>query len=406
MTVVIIGGGQAASQAAASLRQEGFAAPITILAEEERAPYQRPPLSKKFLEGALEAERLLLKPEQFYTQNSIDLRLGVRADAIDVDAKSVSLSTGEKLGYDKLIIATGSAPRELPVPGADAQGVFYLRSAADALALKPRLAEGKSIAIIGAGYVGLEVAATARKAGANVIIIETAPRVMSRVTGEFFSSYLQKHHVARGAKLLLDAKVARLETEDGRLVACAFANGEKVAIDTAVIGIGVMPSTDIAERAGIKCDNGVTVDEYCRTNIEGVFAAGDCTNHYNTHYDMNLRLESVHNAIEQAKTVAATICGKDKPYRQAPWFWSDQYDLKIQSVGVSAGHDDYFVSGNPEEDSFSVLYFSGNRLIAADCVCRPADYMVVRKLLQDQRLISMDDVKDADGDLKSLMARR
>ncbi len=406
MTVVIIGGGQAASQAATSLRQEGWTAPITILCEEDRPPYQRPPLSKKFLEGALEADRLLLKPEEFYTQNDIDLRLGVRAVSIDVDAKSVSLASGEKLGYDKLVIATGATPRKLPIPGADADGAFYLRSAADALALKPRLGEGKSIAIIGAGYVGLEVAATARKAGANVVIIESAPRVMSRVTGEFFSDYLQKYHVAKGAKLLLEAMVTRLEAEDGRLVACVFANGDKIKIDTAVIGIGVMPCTDLAEYAGIICDNGIAVDEYCRTNVDDIFAAGDCANHYNTHYDMNLRLESVHNAIEQGKTVAASICGKDKPYRQAPWFWSDQYDLKIQSVGISAGHDQYFVSGTPEEDSFSVLYFSDNRLIAADCVCRPADYMVVRKLLQDHALISIDDVKGADGDLKSLMARR
>ncbi len=406
MTVVIIGGGQAASQTATSLRQEGFAAPITILAEEERPPYQRPPLSKKFLEGALETERLLLKPEEFYTQHGIELRLGARAASINVDGKSVSLTSGEKLGYDKLVIATGSTPRKLPVPGADADGVFYLRSAADALALKPRLGEGKSIAVIGAGYVGLEVAATARKAGANVIIIESADRVMSRVTGEFFSSYLQKYHAARGAKLLLNAAVTRLETEGGRLVACTFANGEKIEIDTAIIGIGVMPCAEIAKSAGILCDNGITVDEYCRTNIDDIFAAGDCANHYNSHYDMNLRLESVHNAIEQGKTVAATICGKDKPYRQAPWFWSDQYGLKIQSVGVGAGHDDYFISGDPEEDSFSVLYFSDNRLVAADCVCRPADYMVVRKLLQDQTLISIDDVKGAEGDLKSLMARR
>ena len=404
--VVIIGGGQAASQASVSLRQEGWEGGIVILCEEDYPPYQRPPLSKKFLEGELEFDRLVLKPEQFYQDHAIELRLGERAASIDKDAKSVLTMSGEKLDYDKLIIATGTAPRKLPIPGADADGVFYLRSADDALALKDRLGEGKSIAVIGAGYIGLEVAATARKTGANVYIVEAAPRVMSRVAGEFLSSYLQKYHVAKGAKLLLNAALTHFETEDGKLAACVFDNGEKIEIDTAVIGIGVAPCVDIAANAGIECDNGVKVDEYCRTSADDVFAAGDCTNHPNAHYDMNLRLESVHNAIEQGKTTATTICGKDKPYRQAPWFWSDQYDLKIQSVGVNAGHDEYLVTGNPEEDSFSVIYFANQRLIAADCVSRPADYMVVRKLLQGRTPASLDDVKGAEGDLKSLMARR
>ncbi len=400
-SVIIIGGGQAGAQAAVSLRQEGWDGGITILAEEEVAPYQRPPLSKKFLEGALDFDRLLLKPEKFYTEQNIDLRLGVRAVAIDPDAKTVLLGSGDKLQYRKLIIATGTEARRLPIQGSDADGVFCLRTATDAIALQARLNENASVAIIGAGYIGLEVAATARKLGAKVTIIEAAPRVMSRVTGDFLSQYLQRYHVVKGAKLLLQASLTYFEVDGQKLIACVFDDGECVNVDTAVVGIGVSPCSALAEKTDVDCDNGIKVDEYCRTNIDDIFAVGDCTNHYNDHYSINVRLESVHNAIEQGKTAAATICGKNKPYRQVPWFWSDQYDLKIQSVGISAGHDEHVVVGDPEADSFSVLYFNDQRLIAADSICRPADYMVVRKLLQERVEISPAAVKNAQGDLKS-----
>ena len=401
--VVIIGAGQAGSQAAVSLRQFGWKGGIVLIGEENYAPYQRPPLSKKFLEGDLPFERLLLKPEAFYQSNEIELRKSVRVEAIDPREKTVSLSDGETIGFSSGIIASGTTPRRLPDEEID--GVFYLRTIADALALQNRIQDGVKIVVIGAGYIGLEVAATARKRGASVTVVEAAPRIMARVTGEFVSNYIQHYHEKQGVEFCMPHVVGKLTSEDGKLTACKLDNGEYIEADIAVIGIGVLPCDELAAAAGIECDNGIIVDENCRTNQPDIYAAGDCTNHYNQHFGMQVRLESVHNAIEQGKTAAAAIVGEEKPYRQAPWFWSDQYDLKIQSVGINAGHDDVFVFEDFEKNAVSAFYFKNEALLAVDAINRPADYLAVRKLLQDEIPVSRNDIEAADGNLRTLIAK-
>ena len=398
--VVIIGAGQAGSQAAVSLRQFGWQGGIVLIGEENYAPYQRPPLSKKFLEGELAFERLLLKPEIFYENNEIELRKSSRVQSLDADNKRLLLSDGEVVEFSAAIIATGTTPRRLP--GTQVEGAFYLRTIADTLALQDQLTANKNMAIIGAGYIGLEVAATARKRGVNVTVIEAAPRIMARVTGEYISSFIQKYHETKGVTFLLSQTVDEFVCEGERLAACKLNNGDTLDVDIAVIGIGVLPCDELAQAAGIACANGVVVDENCRTSKPDIYAAGDCTHHYNAHFDMSVRLESVHNAIEQGKSAAAAIVGNEKPYRQVPWFWSDQYDLKIQSVGINADHDDVFVFEALESNAVSAFYFKNQMLVAVDSINRPADYLSVRKLLQDQKPITRADIETAAGNLKSL----
>ncbi|MBT8472379.1 MAG: FAD-dependent oxidoreductase [Marinicaulis sp.] len=402
--VVIIGAGQAGSQAAVSLRQFGWKGGIILIGEENYAPYQRPPLSKKFLEGDLPFERLLLKPETYYQTSEIGLRKSVRVEAINPEEKTVSLSNGEVVEFSSAIIATGTTPRRLPDDEID--GAFYLRSVADSLALQDRIVDGAKIVVIGAGYIGLEVAATARKRGASVTVIEAAPRIMARVTGDFISGYIQQYHEKQGVEFRMPHIVNELMSENGKLISCKLDNGDEIDADIAVIGIGVLPCDELAASASIECDNGIKVDENCRTNQPDIYAAGDCTNHYNEHFAVQVRLESVHNAIEQGKTAAAAIVGDEKPYRQAPWFWSDQFDLKIQSVGINAGHDDVFAFEDPEKNAVSAFYFKNEALLAVDAINRPADYLAVRKLLQDKVPISRADIETANGDLKTLLSKK
>ncbi len=377
--LVIIGGGHAAGQACASLRAGGWSGSITLVGEEPYPPYQRPPLSKAYLLGTLPAERLLFRPESFYTDHDVTLRLGERALRIDRAARRVETDRGS-LGYDALLLATGARPRPLTCAGADLGGVFGLRSIADVDAIKQRFDSARHLVIIGAGYIGLEVAAVAKRRGLNVTVLEAQDRVMSRVTSPLVSDFFTMIHREEGVDLRLGAQVGGVEGREA-VEAVRLADGTRVPADLVVYGIGVLPNQEIAAEAGLATENGILVDENARTEDPAIYAVGDCTNHPNPLLDRRLRLESVHNALEQAKTAAAALCGSPKPYAQIPWFWSDQYELKLQTVGLQDGYDATVVRGAPEARSFAVFYLRGEALIAVDAVNEPAAFMAAKKLV-------------------------
>lgn len=402
-SLVILGAGQAAGQAIASLRQAGFAGPIALVGEEAAPPYQRPPLSKKYLAGEWGLDRVELKPAAFYSEAGVDMRLGIRAEAIDRKTGRVQLSRGGAVPYDRLIIATGSRVRRLNVPGADLEGVFYLRAAADVDAIRPYLQKGRRLAVIGGGYIGLEVAAVARQHGLDVSVIEMTERCLNRVVAPEVSAFFEAVHRAAGVKIITGERLSGFEgrAHVGRVV-CA--SGLAIDVDFAVIGVGIVPNQEIAAAAGLECDNGIWVDEQARTSDETIYAAGDCANLPSGLYGRRIRLESVHNAIEQAKTAAASICGKPAPYDQVPWFWSDQYDLKLQIAGLNQGYDQVVVRGDPKARKFAAFYLKDGRLIAVDAVNAAPEYMMGRKLVGERARIVPERLADLNIPMKEMAA--
>ena len=325
--VVIIGGGQAAAQACASLRQFGFEGAITLIGDEAALPYQRPPLSKAYMKGELAEERLYFKPAAWYEDQNIDTVLSVRATGIDRSARTVSLEHGGSVEYDALIITTGSRPRALPVEGADLDGVFDLRDLADVELIRPRMIEGQKLVIVGAGYIGLEAAAVARQLGLDGTVLEMEDRVLARVTSPIMSAFYETEHTRQGATIKTGARLASLHGADGKVTTARLADGSELAADIVLGGIGILPNVELAEDAGIACSNGILTDRDARTNDPHVFAAGDCAARPLVHYGRQGRLESVHTAIEQGKLAAAAIMGKPSPPEDCPWCWADQYDL-------------------------------------------------------------------------------
>ena len=399
--VVIAGAGHAAGQVVTSLRQDGFDGQIVLVGDEPWLPYQRPPLSKKFLAGEMAAERLYLKPADFYEQAGVELRLETRVAEIDRSAKCLRTDQGDAIPYDKLVLSLGSRVRRLPIDGADLERVHYLRTIADVEAIRADFSKGGQLVIIGAGYIGLEVAAVARQAGLDVTVLEMADRVMSRVVSAEVSDYYQIEHASQGVKLRLSTGVAAIDGK--KSVKCVVTgDGEEIPADIVIIGVGVLPNSELANAAGLDVDNGIVVDDHCVTSDPDIYAAGDCTLHPNAIYDRMLRLESVHNALEQARTAAANICGRDTRYCEVPWFWSDQYDLKLQIAGLSEGYDDVVIRGNPAERSFSCLYFMEGRLIATDAINAPRDFVQSKPLIADGTAIDMERIADADVALKDL----
>lgn len=379
-TVVIVGAGHVSGQAIATLRQGGFSGRLVLVGEEPYLPYQRPPLSKKFLAGELDMERLFLRHEHFYPEHRVELRLATRVERIDRASRRVHLSAGDTLVYEKLLLATGSEVRKLPVPGSDLPGIFYLRNIDDVRRIRRRWAAGQRLLVVGAGYIGLEVAAIAVSHGLKVTVVEVADRVMGRVVAPVVSEFYERVHRQAGVDIRCRTTIREFRGGAERLTA-VLGSGEELAADLVLIGIGVRPRTDIAAAAGLHCDNGIVVDEFSRTSDPDIFAAGDCTNHPNPLLGRRLHLESVHNAQEQAKTAAAAICGHPVPYAQVPWFWSDQYDLKLQISGLSDGHDQVVMRGDPATRSFCAFYFRGDRLIAMDAVNSPREFMLSKKLI-------------------------
>lgn len=401
LQAVIIGAGQAGAQAAQSLRQAGFVGRIVLIGDEPHLPYQRPPLSKAYLQGDLSAERLLLRPAAFFEKETIELRSGVRVQAIDRRAARLSLSDGTSLSYDRLLIATGAPPRRLSCPGADLPGVHYLRTIADSDALRPRLTQGGRLAIVGGGYIGLEVAAVARKAGVEVTLLEAMDRVLARVAGRELSAFYERTHRDAGVDLRLHARVAGFEGR-GRVERILLADGISIPCDAALVGIGAAPATDIAQTAGLAVDNGVVVDEQARTHDPAIFAAGDVANFPSPLYGRRMRLESVPNAIEQAKVAGAGMAGHTAIYDSVPWFWSDQYDLKLQSAGLGEGADQTVLRGDPAIKRFSIWSLHQGRLIAADCVNDPAAFATARKLIAAKATPAPERLADPGIDYKSL----
>ncbi|MDH3304901.1 MAG: FAD-dependent oxidoreductase [Gammaproteobacteria bacterium] len=401
--IVIAGAGHAAGQVVATLRQQNFEGQIVLIGDEPYLPYQRPPLSKKFLAGELSAERLHLKAESFYDAPNIDLRLQTTVTSINRDTRTLGIEDGDDVPYEKLVLALGSRAKELRVEGADLNGVYYLRSIEDVEQIRREMDVGRHLVIIGAGYIGLEVAAVARGLGLDVTVIEAADRVMSRVVSPEISDFYQIEHTSKGVKLKLSSGVAALRGKK-RVKLVETSAGEELRADFVIVAIGIVPNTELAEQAGLEVSDGIVVDDQCLTSDGDIYAVGDCTSHPSDIYGRQLRLESVHNAIEQAKTAAYNLCGIETHYSEVPWFWSDQYDLKLQIAGLSEGYEDVVIRGNPAERSFACLYLKDSRLIAVDAVNAPKDYVHAKALIAARTILSSDRLADATTSLKDIAA--
>ncbi len=397
--IVIIGAGQAGAQAVASLRAEGFTGAITMVGDEAYAPYQRPPLSKAYLMGKLERPRLFLKPDSFYREAGCELIVNATVTAIDRAAKTVTLNDGRVLPYDKLLIATGTRVRAIRCPGADLKGIHYLRSIADVDALQAVFQSGKRLAVVGGGYIGLEVAAVAVKHGLDVTVFEAMERVMARAVSKPVSDFFEAEHRKAGVKLLLNTGVEAFEGEGH--VTAVRAGGKSNPADLVLVGIGVVPNKELAEAARLECKDGIVVDKTAATADPAIFAAGDCTWHEGRE-GLCLRLESVQNAIDQAKHAAAAMAGKPKPYNEVPWFWSDQYDLKLQIAGLFRASDQMVLRGDPASRKFAMFHLRDGAVAAVESVNTPTEYLVGRKLIGEGTKVPAERLADLSIPMKNV----
>ncbi len=396
--IVIVGAGQAAAQAVDMLRRKGYAGSLTLVGDEPSLPYQRPPLSKKYLSGALARDRLPIRHQSFYDDHGVALRLGRRATRLDAGARRIALDDGSTLDYDALLLATGSTPRALATAGSSLSGIHYLRTMEDTERLREAARPGARAVIVGGGYIGLEVAATCRELGVDVTVLEMADRVMNRVVCEPVSRYYETEHRKHGVNLVLGARMLDFAGDArGRVAAVRCADGSEHPADFAVVGVGVLAEDGLARAAGLRCDNGIAVDEYCRTSDPAIWAIGDCTNHPSLRYGYRVRLESVDNAFEQAGTAVLDILGAPVAHDKVPWFWSDQYHHKLLIVGLSQGHDRFVLRGDPASHSFSAAYLRGGELIAIDTVNQAKDQMAARKLVAAR--VHPDPAKLADASI-------
>ncbi len=396
--VVIVGGGQAGLEAAAVLRTQGYEGTVTLICEEPHAPYQRPPLSKEFLTGKQEADRVFLRTLAYYEKQRIDLILDERVTEINAGAKMVHLAGGGTVPYAQLILAVGARNRALPATGAE--NVLYLRSLDEAVTLKQRIAEARhGVAVIGGGFIGLEVAAAARMAGKPVTVIEAAPRLMARAVSPVLSNFFLDLHRSQGTEVLLNAVAVEVRPD-----AVILEGGRRIAADLVVAGIGVIPNVELAHAAGLEVNDGIMVDEYMRTTDPAIFAIGDCADHPNVFAGGRARLESVQNAVDQARCVARVIMGQPAPYSDVPWFWTDQFEVRVQMAGLSGTHDQSVQRGSIETRKFSVFYFKLGRLLAVDSVNRPGDHVTARKMLAAGTPLTPEQAANETVDLKRLAA--
>jgi len=405
--LLVIGAGHAGSELAVAARQSGWAGRIVLLGDESALPYQRPPLSKAYLCGETDANALLLRPAAAYESAGIMVKLGARLVAIDRVAHEVTLADGARLRYDKLALCTGGRPRLLACEGIDAAdpppNLFYLRTLADAEGIRAAIRPGARLVVIGGGYVGLEVAASATKRGAAVTVLEAQPRVLARVAGPDLSAFYEQVHRSHGVDIVTGAAVSRIECEAGRIVAVHCADGARLQAEVVVAGVGMAPNVEAALAVGLAEEGGIPVDDLSRSDDPDIVAAGDCTRQLHALYDCTIRLESVPNALEQARAAASWLGGKPKPNRSVPWFWSDQYDLKLQMAGLSQGYDRCVLRGDPASRSFCAFYLRGERLLAIDAVNRPADFMLARRALAQPRLVQAAQLGDEAVLLKDLL---
>ncbi len=396
--IVVIGAGQAGSSLVVKLRNLGFDGRVTLIGAENVPPYQRPPLSKSYLLGELERARLYLRPEAFYGEHDIDLRLGQAVRAVDGVAKTVTLADGV-LAFDQLAFTTGSDPRRLPASiGGNLGGVFAVRSLADVDAMAPEFVAGRRLLIIGGGYIGLEAAAVAAKRGLNVVLVEMADRILQRVAAKETSNYFRDLHTSHGVEIVEGVGLTRL-TGDAQVTGAELTDGRVLEIDFAIAGVGIMPATRLAEMAGVTVENGIRTDTFGRTSVENIWAAGDCASF--PYKGGRIRLESVPNAIDQAEIVAANMLGAQKEYLARPWFWSDQYHVKLQIAGLNTGYDNIVTRKGKETVSF--WYYLGDSLLAVDAMNDPRAYMIGKRLIEAGKSPDKATVMDADNDLKSLL---
>ncbi len=400
--IIVVGSGQAGAQTVFSLRLGGFHGRITLFGDEGLLPYQRPPLSKAYLKGEASEERLSFKPAGWYESHSVDLRLSNRVTAINRSKKTVLTEAGELVPYSHLVLATGSRPRPLTVPGADLDGVHELRTLADVSRLRPSMLPGARLLIVGGGYIGLEAAACARQLGLEVVIVEAAPRVLSRVTCGELSNFYENEHRSRGVHLLVGSKLNELTGSGGQVTGAKIDGVGTVPADIILAGIGVIPNQELARTAGLECNDGIEVDGMGRTSDPDIFAVGDCSSRPIEPYGYRGRLESVHNAIEQAKIAAASILGTPLPKVDCPWFWSDQYDLKLQTAGLNRGYDEIVVRGSFAQRSFSLFYFRDQVLIAVDAVNSPDAFLASKALIMSKMSVRTRSFSDTRVSMKDL----
>ena len=402
---IIVGASHSGCQVAESVRKSGWQGRIILLGDEPHLPYHRPPLSKDFLLGDKEIGDILIRPQSIYEKNDIELKLSTRVETINRDEKAILLDDGESLGYDKLILAIGARARRISIEGDDKEGVCYLRTADDIEQIKKFVkAKGKAV-IVGGGYIGLETAAVLRKLEMDVTIIEMMPRILQRVTAPDVSEFYHRIHTEEDVNIVTDAVVEKIQGDESvSQVICK--DGQSFEADIVIIGVGVVPNVEIADKAGIEVNkNGIVVDEFCKSSDPNVFAIGDCTWHYNSIYDRWMRLESVPNAMDQARVAGAAVCGVlDKPYNQLPWFWSDQYDLKLQIAGLSQGFDDVVIRGdNKSGRKFAAFYFEADRLLAVDAVNMPIAFMFAKRIIANDTKVDKTKIADETVELKSLL---
>jgi 3-phenylpropionate/trans-cinnamate dioxygenase ferredoxin reductase subunit len=403
--IVIAGAGHAGGSAAAMLRQLGWLGAITLIGEEPIPPYQRPPLSKAWLTGEATAESLALRPAKFYPEATIELRLKTRVTGIDRAAKTVALSDGTALPYDFLILALGARARRLPLPGADLAGVLELRSAADAERLKAVLRPGAKLAVIGGGYIGLEAAASARMLGAEVTIVERETRVLARVACPILSDFFERFHRGRGVAIEVDAQVAALEGSTGHITGVRLGDGRLIPCDAALIGVGAAANDELARDAGLTCHNGIAVDLAARTDDPAIFAIGDCTSRPLPLYERAGRLESVPNALEQAKQAAALICGKPPPVPEVPWFWSDQYDLRLQIAGMPFDATEIVVRGDLAAGKFALFHLTADGTVqAVEAVNAATEFMGGRRIIARRKRLTRARIEDMSVSMQELAA--
>ncbi len=400
--IVIVGTGHAGVQAAASLREEGYSDPVVLLSDEKELPYQRPPLSKAFLKGAMGRDGLPLRAEQFYRDHDIDLRLGEKATRVDLAARRVERASGLPLEFEHLVLATGARPRPFEIRGADLDGVLGLRNIADALAIRERLGTGARVVVIGAGFIGLEIAATAVALGGEVTVVEIAERPLGRAVSPLTSNFFHEAHAAFGAKLRFSAGIEAIEGSAGKAEAVVLLDGERIVADVVIVGVGVLAEDRLAREAGLACANGIVVDEQLIASDSAVSAIGDCAQFPQRTLGLSIRLESVQNATDQGRCVARRLAGKPEPYTALPWFWSDQGDLKLQIAGLAHGVDRWELRGDPKSRAFAAFGFRGAVLAAVETVNRSGDHMAARRILDGALPLTPEQACDLGFDLRKL----
>ena len=402
--IIIVGGGHAAAQFVVSMRQEGYEGPLMMISDDVGLPYHKPPLSKSYLK-TVDAEPQLLRPESFYADKNVDLKLETRVTSFDYNSKQLTLESGEIVNYSKLILATGARARTLPVPGFDQADVFVLRTMQDARGLRAAASEAKNVTIIGGGFVGLEVASTLAAQGKNVTVFEAALRILGRAVAPMISDYLAEKLIAAGVTILTETTVTQANSENGKVVSVETSAGESLQSELILLGIGVHVNSGLAEAAGLECDNGIRVDDRMKTSAADVYAIGDCVNYDHWLAGRALRLESVQNATDQARVLASVLNGKDIAYTAVPWFWSEIAACRLQMVGLSYDADDFILTGSVQEDDFSVYHFVGDKLVSIDSINRAQDHMLGRKFFDTGYNPSKDDVRQGTAHLKELFAK-